>query len=150
MDILGMPACLYLDYPPCSKFKVWQRTREMKKMVRTYVILSFCPDSCFNTNHWDHGSLVDINWPFLPLPNSDPLSFLPLYIERSHIVKIQGQKMRYWYFMFSSQKIIQLAYKMSLPLSCNFFKSDLFTNFNLGTSHNNQLSMGTPHNKTNE
>ena len=53
------------------------------------------------------------------------------------------------HFMFSSQKRIQLTYKLSLPLICNFFKSNLFTNFNLGTSHNNQLSMGTPHNKTN-
>ena len=29
----------------------------------------------------------------------------------------------------------------SLTLICNLFKSNLFTNFDLGTSHNNQLSM---------
>ena len=53
------------------------------------------------------------------------------------------------HFMFLSQKSIQLTYKLSLPFICNFFKSNLFTNFNLGTSHNNQWSMGTPHDKTN-
>jgi hypothetical protein len=53
------------------------------------------------------------------------------------------------HFMFSSQKCIQLTYKLSLTLICNFFKSNLFTNFDVGTSHNNQRSLGTPHNKTN-
>ena len=31
MNIMGMPACLYLAYPPCSKFKALQHKREMKK-----------------------------------------------------------------------------------------------------------------------
>jgi len=51
-------------------------------------------------------------------------------------------------FMFSSQKSIQLTHKLALPLTCNIFKSNLLSNFNLGTSHNNQWFMGTPHNKT--
>ena len=96
MDILGMPTCLYLAYPPCSKFKVSQHKREMQKLVRTYDIWCFYPEIHFNTNHWGHGSLADINWPFLPSPNSDPPSFLPLHIERSHSVKVRCQKVRYW------------------------------------------------------
>ena len=96
MDIMGMPACLYLAYPPCSKFKASQRKREMKKMVRTNVILSFCSEIHFKTNHWGHGSLADINWLLLPSHNSDPLSFLPLYIERSHSVKIWPKGEGYW------------------------------------------------------
>jgi hypothetical protein len=125
MDIMGMPACLYLAYPSCRKFKVSQRKRDMKKMARTNVILSFCPENHLNTNHWGHGSLADINWPLLPLHNSDPLSFLPLHIERSHSVKIRGQKVRYWYILcFYHKKSIQLTYKLSLTLICNFFKSN--------------------------
>ena len=51
------------------------------------------------------------------------------------------------HFTFLSQKSIQLTYKLSLPLICTLFKSNLFTNFNLGTSHNIHWSMGIPHNK---
>ena len=149
MDIMGMPECLCLAYPPCSKFKELQRKSEMKKMVRTNVILSFCPEIHFNNNHWGHGSLANINWLLLPSHNSDPLSSLPLHIERSQSVKIRGQKVRYWCILcFHHKKSIQLTYKSSLPLIFNFFTSNVFTNQNLETSGNNQLSMGTPHNKT--
>jgi hypothetical protein len=49
--------------------------------------------------------MADINLPFLPSPNSDPLYFLNLHIERSHSVKIQGQKVRYWCILcFHRQK----------------------------------------------
>ena len=99
MDIMSMPACLYLAYPPCSKFKESQGKREMKKMVRTNVILSFCPEIHFNTYHWGHHSLATINWPLLPSHNSDPLSFLPLHIKKSQGVKIWPKGEGYWYFV---------------------------------------------------
>ena len=66
-----------------------------QKMVTTIVILSFCSETHFKTYHWSHGSLANINLLFLSSPNSDPLFFLPLHIERSHIVKIRSQKVRY-------------------------------------------------------
>ena len=51
------------------------------------------------------------------------------------------------HFTFLSQKSIQLTNKLSLPLICTLFKSNLFTGFNLGTSHNIHWSMEIPHNK---
>ena len=51
------------------------------------------------------------------------------------------------HFTFLSQKRIQLTNKLPLPLICTLLKSNLFTGFNLGTSHNIHWSMGIPHNK---
>jgi hypothetical protein len=82
MDILGMPTCLYLAYPPCSKFKVSQHKREMQKLVRTYFILCFYPEIHFNTNHWGHGSLADINWPFSSTLNIEAMAARPTLIGR--------------------------------------------------------------------
>ena len=105
-------------------------------MVRINVTLSFCLENHFNTNHWGRG----INLLFLPSPNLDPLSFLPLHTKSSHTFKIQGQKVSYWCILCFHQRKHSTNIQLLL--------SNLFTNFNLGTSHNNQLSMGT-HNKIN-
>ena len=105
-DILGMPACLYVAYPPCNEFKVF---------------LCFCPKIHFNTNHWGHGSLADINWPFCPGPilTHSPSS---LFIRKSHTVSIYDAKR--WdiesFYVFIT-KNIQLKYKLSLPLMFTFF-----------------------------
>ena len=110
MDIIGVPSWFYLAKPPCSKFNLLQCKREMKKMVRTNVILSFCPEIHFNTSHWGHRSLAAINWPLLPSHNSDPLSFIPLHIERSHSVKTRPKGEAYWCILhFYHKESIQLT-----------------------------------------
>jgi hypothetical protein len=124
-----------------------------EKMVKCNVFLCFWHGIQFKTtNHSGHCSLVDINWSFFPTSNSDPLSFLPLHIENLHTAKIQGHKVRYcWILFFQHEKCIQLNHKLSLPLifQALHFHINLSSYSKLGTSHNNQLTMGTPHNKTN-
>ena len=68
MDIMGMPACLYLAYPPCSKFKVSQRKREMKKMLRTNDILSSCPE-----NHAAHNNQLVVTVSFFSIESVFPV-----------------------------------------------------------------------------
>jgi hypothetical protein len=64
---------------PCLAALHWMQSiankREMKKLVRTNVFFCFWHEIHFKTmNNCCHCSLADIDWLFLPSPNSDPLS----------------------------------------------------------------------------
>jgi hypothetical protein len=90
------------------------------KMVRTHVILCFCPEI--------HSTLIIeamAAWPTL-IGHYCPHTILPTLLPPSSYRKVtQCQNIRpkgevLMHFMFLSQKNIQLTYKLSLPLICNF------------------------------
>ena len=104
MDIMGMPSCLYLAYPPCSKFTVSQCKREMKKIVRTNVILCVCPEI--------HSTLIIeamAAWPTLIgryCPRTILSTLLPpssyREVTQCHNTRPKGEVLMH--FMFLSQK----------------------------------------------
>ena len=91
-----------------------------EKIVRTNVILCFCPEI--------HSTLIIeamAAWPTL-IGCYCPRTILSTLLPPSSYRKVtQCQNMRpkgevLMHFMFLSQKSIQLTYKLSLPLICNF------------------------------
>ena len=116
-------------------------------MVRTNVILSFCPEIHLNL-------IIEAiaAWPPL-IGRYCPRTILThspssLFKQKGHTVSTYGQKVRGIdaFYVFITKKH-STDNKLSLPLICTLFKSNLFTGFNLGTSHNIHWSMGIPHNK---